>query len=290
MAAKDVSISKWSAIPLPVQFDIAALRPPKYNAKGQNLGFETGEDADEENRTRIGILRQGRAEKSQRLADRLDACRHRRPCGSSACRRCVRDVRRAATALALRTFEGEDHVRLVTLIFGQPYRGKWLVKKIKWPSPKAMIQKLRMDLRRHASTVKLAMGGIEVDLDNATGMAVVHAHLLVAARHKRDLAQLKAVYKRSSEVNRPVKISEPIKWKDRPKTFSYPWKFMPTKKRRIPPANKIKKVRLRGYPGRRALRWLDAHDPFDFILTMGLGLSGAYTMTTVSRYLTRSET
>ncbi len=275
---------------LPKHLDLAVLRPPTYDSKGKNKGFETPEEADAEDQKRIRSERRGRSAKSGALAEKLQACSRWHPCGSSACRKCVRDLRLTVSALALRAFENEEHVRMVTLIFGKPYRGEWLVRKMRWPSPEAMVQKVRMDLKRHARAVKLAMGGIEVDLDKATGMAVAHAHLLVAVKHKRDLARLKASYKRNSEVNRPVKISGAIKWKDRPKAFSYCWKFMPMEKRRIHPDAKAKKVRLRGYPGRRALRWLDAHDPFDFIFTMGLGLRGTYSSAAVARYLTSSAT
>ncbi len=82
-------------LPLEPQYDVALLSP----------NFETREAARLENERRITLLRRGADEASQDLADKLEECHGRSPCGSAACRLCMREFRRAVTGLALKRFE-----------------------------------------------------------------------------------------------------------------------------------------------------------------------------------------
>ncbi len=271
----------WWRHRVPQEFDVSLLRPPDYGRKRRNRGFETPEEAKRENKIRISILRQGKSRGSQKLAEKLEACSYRHPCGSPACRCCMREFRKTITGLAMMALSDQPQIRMVTLVFGKPYRDRWLAGSGPAPLPKAMVQKLRMDLQRHASAVAIAIGGVEVDLDARTNMAEPHIHLLVATDDRKELEALAKAYGKPHEVNRPIEVSRPISASDRPKVFSYPWKFAPVKKLKFVTTDasgkrkqRTRKVRLRGSAGRRALRWLNCYRPEDFLFVRGFVLRG----------------
>ncbi len=259
----------WYRFPLEPQYDVALLSPD----------FETRAKAREQNEKRIGLLRRGTSHASIILAEKLEKCSGRSPCESAACRLCMRECRRTITGLTLMQLQGADYLRSMTVIAGAPFRDDWLEGTAAPPDPRAIKGWLRRVIRVHAPSVTLAIGGIEVDLNEDTGLAEPHAHILVPVRMKFRLGWLRAFLRRNVQKRRALRVSRFIPESDRAYATSYLWKFAPMRKytwwRVDRHGNKKKrrgKVEMKGSAGRLALRWLDRHPPSAFVFTLGCNL------------------
>lgn len=85
---------------LPTSRDLVHLRPPKLNRRGKNRGFETEAESAARDQVNIKILRRG-GKRANHLADKLDECSRDAPCGSAACKKCMRQLRRALTGITV---------------------------------------------------------------------------------------------------------------------------------------------------------------------------------------------
>jgi len=169
-------------------------------------------------------------------------------------------------------------LRAVTIVAGAPFLGDWLAGAELPPDPREMKLYFWKLLRQHAPAVTLAVGGIEVDLNQHTGMAEAHLHFLGNIWRRFRLDWLREFLRENVKRKRALNVSSPIPDSDRAYVVSYQFKFAPMEKYRWVSKNEGRekkrtgKVSLKGDAGRRALLWLDGHPPEAFIFTFGCKL------------------
>lgn len=249
-------------------YDLSDLRPPEYNWKGANVGFETPDECDRRNASHVRILSKGGGW-SQNLSEIIRACSQRSPCGSPACKRCMREWRRAVTGQALpiaRKLERKGLVPvLVTLVFTDPELRRPTLPRVSLSSVK---QRLRMAIRRAGLGGVPMIGGVEVDWNEGDEVWDLHVHLVAFVHSTAALDSLRPSFKKANGVTRPMQVDV---IEDLDKAIPYCWKFAPMRKLRYERDGKThsRKVGLRDRQLRSALLWLHDKEPEEFFYAQG---------------------
>lgn len=272
-APGDAVIPWYYDFELPPNGDLAWLRPPKPDKNGKNRGFETFEEADHRDQLNIKVLKQG-GPRSRQLAEKLTQCSPDNPCGSSACKKCMREFRRAHTGMALgparRLKKAGLTPVLLTLVWTDPnLRGPTLpdvcLAKLQ--------QRLRMALRRAGLSHVPMIGGLEVDWNEHSGVWDLHGHFVAFVNHQDELEPLRRHFSKANGVSRPMHTLAISRLSA---GLAYCWKFAPMRKVKYMTDGKThtRKMRLSDQRLRAALIWLDRHDPNNFIFLQGLRRGG----------------
>ena len=254
---------------LPQDQDLQFLRPPRYDKWGRNHGFETRDECagrDEANREVLWIG----DERCQELGDRLATCGRRHPCGSPACKRCMREFRRAFTGIALppaRQLVALGMMAVfVTIVWDDPALRNPSLRGLDLDRVK---QRLRMTLRRIGLGQVPMIGGIDFDWSEEWRVWEPHAHAVAFIYDESDLDPLYGSFRPSNDVPRPVVVQEV---RELHAALAYCWKFSPRRKTgRRQAGNGLRRKRgLKVARLREALLWLDVRDPMGFIFLQGI--------------------
>jgi hypothetical protein len=272
---------------LPQQYDIAVLRPPRYDKKGRNKGFETVKESKERDRKNIAVLQaRGSSTRSSELADKLFDCLCGFLCGSSASKKCMRELRRTMTGLALphaQVFIAAGLIPvLLTVVWTDPALRSPVLPKVNLPN---LGQSFRMKLRRCELSHVPMIGGFEIDFNDNAKVWELHVHIVAFVTDEDELDPLKKHFKKAHGVSRPmqVKSRDPQRVHE---AVVYCWKFAPMRKRsyrrkeivwrngkfRSKWKTRTRKTRLLGPHLRQALVWLDDRDPTEFLFLQRLKL------------------
>jgi hypothetical protein len=245
---------------------------PEHDIRKLLPEFETVKRARREQRRRYRRLQRGNSEEQQ-LASKLKGCCKKQRCQSAACSICMRRFRLWLSGEMLRLFGNTTGLLFVTLV---PPTTVCPADELDTLSPRRMGDMLRQQLIRAGLGHVTAIGGIEVDLNDATQMWEPHFHIIVAGSTPAQFEALREHgYTSDTTIQRPMRTD---KVRNPARQFSYCLKSYCTRKVSYQdPRGKqrTRKLRLRNPHHNAALLWLDQQQPTDLVMMRGMRRYGS---------------
>lgn len=169
--------------------------------------FETAKEARKEAQFRIGALRRSDEPDHIALADTLEACSDRKPCGSGACPCCCRRVRaRLFLELMWMRHEIKQAVTMTLVPYDEAIKTEELLD---W-SPTQLKHRIRKQFERSGIDCPV-IGGLDIDYHVESGRWMPHYHFAVFG----DAGPIETMRERfyrtpCGTVNRSTDIERPI--------------------------------------------------------------------------------
>lgn len=266
----------WNVEPTP-ENDFSCLIKAGLNKHGRPVrAFETEDEADRRREQDVAYLEGGRLIGRRYLAPILAACRGPdAPCGSTACRLCIRQLRRAEGALVLPHLRERMHKGytpyLITTVFSKPYLRR---SRPNYAGVLGLRATFKSMVRRVGLGNVMFAGGFEWDWDESELVFTPHAHVIGMLKKAEDLDALRPCFRSTSSVRRPLVLEE-IRVEDIPRTLAYCLKFDPRRRIRC---GENGESTMKVHPGTReryiGLHWLHSYAPTELIFRQRLKRRG----------------
>lgn len=262
----------WNIEPNP-ENDLALLIKAGLDKHGNPVRrFETEDEADARREKDVEYLANGRLIGRTHLGPLLAGCLGPDgPCGSAACRVCIRQLRRAEGSLVLpflrERMERGYKPHFLTLVFTKPYLRR---SRPNYAGVLGLRATLKTMIRRAGLQHLMLIGGFEWDWDVEELVFTPHAHLVVMLKDARDIDPLRPYFERTPRARRPMVLEE-IREQDLPRVLAYCLKFDPGRRIRCGENDEsTKKVRPETRERYIGLHWLHSYEPTHLIFRQRL--------------------
>ena len=238
--------------------------------------FETEDEADHRRQLDVDYLENGRLVGRHYLAPILANCQGPdRPCGSTSCRVCIRQFRRAEGGMTLpylrKQMKKGYKPYLLTLVFSKTYLRRL---QPNYDGVMGLRATLKTIMRRANVSDFMMVGGFEWDWDVETAVFTPHGHFIVMLKDASDLNPLRAFFASTDTVYRPMVLEE-IREEDLPRALAYCLKFDPRRRIHCGENNEsTMKVRPGPRERYRSLFWLNYYEPTNLVYRQRLKRNG----------------